>query len=583
MSKPPTENHGRHGRHSLREWIAKRYFRRAKGDHAGAKGGLGATWLALALSLTVASVAQAQVTVDRLFPPVAATGTQTTIAAEGKFASWPVQAVVDRKSITVSMGEKQGQLQVQIPADEPPGVAWLRLWDQASASSWIPLLISSQAVATESEPNESPREATPVDVPAAVAGRLSKGGDVDCFRVTAAPGTTLVASLTAQQILNTPMDAVLQVVDARGNVLAQNDDVHGRDPQVVLQAPTTGELFVRVFAFPETPNSTIGFAGGAAYTYVLNLTTGPFLDHALPLSGDMQAAEGGPAAFGWNLAEPSPLLFAAATAVSPATVYRSDASGWQWQDLTDPQAPAVNENEDLADAPLLSLPVHYSGHLRSVDEVDRIRFAVQASQRYRVILASQHYGFPLDAAIEVVNADDGSAIANNDDAARTEFDPRLEFVAKQDMTVELRVKDMANQGGPYHAYTVKVQPASPAVQLTLDADHYQLTAGKTLEIPVTVTREFKFADKLRVSVEGLPEGVDCPPLTSAADGDTAKLVTLKLTAAADAEFHDNIRVIAQAVDEADKPLEQAPLAAVHRLRPQVLIDQVWLTVAGKPK
>lgn len=578
MGKYPTN----HGRHSLRECSGERYFRGAKGDQGGAKDVLWLIVALLLLVLAVPSVAQAQLTVDRLFPPVAATGTQTTIAAEGKFASWPVQAVVDRESISVSMGEKQGQLQVQVPADEPPGVVWLRLWDQASASDWTPLLIAPQAVAVESEPNESPRQATPVELPAAVAGRLAKGGDVDCFRLTAAPGATLVASLTAQQILLTPMDAVLQVVDARGNVLAQNDDTHGRDPQVVLQTPAEGELFVRVFAFPETPNSTIGFAGGAAYTYVLNVTTGPFLDHALPLSGDMQAAEGGAAAFGWNLAEPSPLLFASATSVSPPTVYRSDASGWQWQDLNDPSTPAVNENEDLADAPLLSLPVQYSGHLRSAGEVDRIRFAVQASQRYRATLASQHYGFPLDAAIEVVNADDGTSIANNDDAARTEFDPTLEFVAKEDMTVELRIKDMSNQGGPYHAYAVKVQPATATVQLTLDADHYQVTADKPLEIPVTVTREFKFADPLQISIEGLPAGVECPPVKSAADGDTAKLVTLRLTAGPDAKFHDHIRVVARAVDEAGKPLDQPPLPVVHRLRPQVVIDQVWLTVVGKP-
>ncbi len=593
---PPSQGHqGRHslrewnvGRHSLREWNAIRYFRGAKGDQGsakggqgGAKGGLRLTWLALALSLAAPALAQAQITVDRLFPPAAASGSPATIVAEGKFSSWPVQVVVDRPSITISMGEKQGQLLVQVPADEPPGVVWLRLWDQASASSLTPLLIASTAVVEEIEPNEAPHDATSIDLPAAVAGRLSKGGDVDCFRVSATPGATLVASLTAQQILKSPMDAVLQVVDAQGNVLAQNDDVHGRDPQIVLPVPATGELFVRVFAFPETPNSTIGFAGGAAYTYVLNLTTGPFLDHALPLGGDLQSAEGGAAAFGWNLAEPAPLSVAAATAVSPATVYRSDASGWQWQDATDSQTPAVNENEALTDAPLLSLPVHYSGHLRAANEVDRIRFAVQASQRYRATVASQFYGFPLDAALEVVNAEDGTAIASNDDTGRTEFDPKLEFVAKQDMTVELRIKDMAHQGGPYHAYAVNVQAATPAVQLTLAADQYQVKAGETLEIPVTVRRELKFADQLQVSIEGLPDGVECPPVTSAADGDTAKLVTLKLTASAEADFHDNIRVVAKSIDEAGQVLDQPPRFAVHRLRPQVVINQVWLTVAPK--
>ena len=49
------------------------------------------------------------------------------------------------------------------------------------------------------------------------------------------------------------MDAVLQVVSAKGFVLAQNNDAVGRDPRIVFEAPTTGTYIVRLFAFPSTP------------------------------------------------------------------------------------------------------------------------------------------------------------------------------------------------------------------------------------------------------------------------------------------------------------------------------------------
>ena len=45
-------------------------------------------------------------------------------------------------------------------------------------------------------------------------------------------------------------------------MLAQNNDYHGLDPQVRLPVPEDGTYIVRMFAFPATPDSSIGFAGG---------------------------------------------------------------------------------------------------------------------------------------------------------------------------------------------------------------------------------------------------------------------------------------------------------------------------------
>ena len=56
------------------------------------------------------------------------------------------------------------------------------------------------------------------------------------------------------------------------------------DPRLIFQAPSDGTYLVRVFAFPATPDSSINLAGGDAYIYRLTLTTGPYLEQALPLA-----------------------------------------------------------------------------------------------------------------------------------------------------------------------------------------------------------------------------------------------------------------------------------------------------------
>src|SRR5690606_35080639 len=115
------------------------------------------------------------------------------------------------------------------------------------------LVVQSEPVTLEAEPNDHPAQTTAVAMPATVVGRLEKNEDVDGFRVALESGQTLVASCLAHRVLGSPMDAVLQLCDADGNVLAQSDDERGIDPQIVYNAAERRELIVRLFAFPETP------------------------------------------------------------------------------------------------------------------------------------------------------------------------------------------------------------------------------------------------------------------------------------------------------------------------------------------
>ena len=172
------------------------------------------------------------------------------------------------------------------------------------------------------------------------------------------------------------MDAVLQLVDVRGNVILQSDDVRGIDPQLVYDAGEDAELIVRLFAFPETPNSTIGYAGAASFVYLLRVTTGPFVDHVSPLVVPAEESEAAVASkpVGWNLPDHAEVSHYPTTDVSPAVAFVREAIGWTWQ-LDGPREAVSVLESATDDAPAMAsgLPCIFSGHIERPGEVDRVQ------------------------------------------------------------------------------------------------------------------------------------------------------------------------------------------------------------------
>src|SRR5439155_22291552 len=195
--------------------------------------------------------------------------------------------------------KEKGKFKADVAADAVPGVYWLRLHNADGASVLKPFVVGTLPEITESEPNDAPDKPQTVEPRVVVNGKLGKSGDVDGYRVELQVGQTLVASVQANSVLGSPMDAVLQVCELverslgspEAFVVARNHDAVGLDPQMAFTAPRHGAYLIRLFAFPATPDSTIRFAGGDDYIYHLTLTTGPFIDHALPLAAPREESQ----------------------------------------------------------------------------------------------------------------------------------------------------------------------------------------------------------------------------------------------------------------------------------------------------
>jgi len=536
----------------------------------------------------------AQVQLDRFYPPVVSPGREAIVNAEGKFPQWPVKIDCDRHDLAIVTNEKSGKLTVRVDRDAAPGIAWVRLFDDTSASNLVPLLVESMEASEEIEPNDTLGEATSADLPAVMYGRLDQANQVDVYRVPLEQGKTLVVSCTANRHLGSPMDAVVQLLDARGNVILQADDDRGIDPQLIYQAEQDGDVFVRLFAFPEVATSTIGFSGNASFVYTLVMTHGAFLDHVLPLVVPTNGAHQASQVFGWNLPDRFELLHQPPTNHSPQVAYAANSIGWQWQLPLPGSAVVLQATGDASSVVRTdSLPCIFSGHISAPGQVDRIRFPGVKSRRYEAVVHSRSFGFPLDSVLRVVQVDTASELVRNDDLDRNVYDAAATFTPSSDGELELQISDLVDGYGPRHAYSVVIREVVPSVLLTVVADHFAITAGQSLEIPIAVARLHGYDQELIVTAEGLPEGVQAEPVTSLAKGDSSKSVKLKLTASqvvADPTSSTNTSVAKQggfritAHHKSDQPSLDDPIATAHfQLRPELTTEHLWLTLVPEQR
>ncbi len=527
----------------------------------------------------------AQIELNRFFPPVVATSGNSVIKAEGKFPNWPVQIVCDRADIAVTCMERNAEFQVNAAPSAPPGIAWIRLLDTQSASQLVPLLLTQEPVVGEVEPNDPLAKATPLNLPVTAYGRLEKNGDVDLFRFAVKAGQQIVASVTANHLLGYSMDPVLQLLDQGGNVLAQSDDDNQLDPQIVFTASQDADVMIRVLAFPETPDSTINFAGGEKYVYTLDITTDGWLDHAFPLQSN---ANGAPVRlFGWNLNEDLRLQpLHTGPSVSDRSgngfdyVIAPPAKGTVW--LMPDMNPLPSFVEDgLTLDQVLQGPCRIYGHIAKPQEVDRFRVQLNAGTTYVSSVQSRELGFELDSVVRVLSID-GKELARNDDSGKRLLDAAAEFKTGEATEFIIEVSDLADTGSLRHAYALTVEPQVPTLDASVDVDRIKLVPGKTEEVKVALQRVSGYSQRLKLIARGLPSGVTMDESISESKGDSATKLLAKFTAAADAGLYQGPIALELIPLESPQPSDQG-IPVLYTLRPGHPTRTVWMTVTPSAK
>lgn len=437
-----------------------------------------------------------------LYPAGGQKGTEVAVTVTGTVDPWPVKVHTDAAALTITTEKDKGKLKIQVAADAVPGLYWFRLYNDEGATVPIPFVVGSVPEVLEKEPNNEASDATPVPaLPAVVNGVLSRGGEVDTFSLNLKKGQTLVASIVSRNLLGSPMDGVLQVVSENGFVLAQNDDYHGLDPQIVFPIPSDGVYRIRTFAFPATPDSSINFAGGNQYVYRLTVTDQGFVDYVSPLAITRHQ----PATvnlLGWNLPANAQLSLPAPEAGDKGVVSAPEAANDVAVDYVD--YPSLVE--DALEGKKIVPPVAVTGRLATPAESDVYEIDAKKGQKFTISVEARSKLLPLDPVV-VVTDSQGKVVRELDDARRDERDVEVEVTAPADGPLRLEVKDLHRRGGERFVYLMKVVPTAGDYSLSLAAEQFTLTPGTPLEVPVTVNRKYGFGEEIDVEVQGLPEGV----------------------------------------------------------------------------
>jgi len=510
--------------------------------------------------------------VQYLFPAGGQRGQTVEVTVAGTLAHWPAQVWVDRPGVDVSAADEKGKLKVTIAADAVPGLYWLRVYDAEGSASPQAFVVGTVPEVLEQEPNNETKSPQTLGTQAAVVnGRITPAGDVDVFAVTLTRGQTLVASLEAHETLASPCDAVLQVVSPRGIVLAENDDERGLDPQLTFTAPADGVYLVRAFAFPASPDTAIRLAGNEAYIYRLTITSGAFLDAAMPLAltrGATSPIE----AFGWNIPDATKTR-SLAPAVGAATVELFDPA-WAGVYLVpvEPHATPVESEPNGPEKPQrVEPPCTISGRIGVPRDRDVFSFIATKGQAFLFQIESRSLGYPLDAVLDVSDAANQS-LARIDDVGPN-ADAELIFTAPADGEFRLTVSDLYRHGGPRYHYRLRAVQLTGDFALSVETHALAISAGALLEIPIAVERRHGFADEITFNVEGLPAGVTQAQVKSLPGDDTAKAVKITLTAT-EGSRSARVRIIGQS--SGTVPRTHAATAALAG-RP-ARTAELWLTV-----
>ena len=152
------------------------------------------------------------------------------------------------------------------------GIYQLAANRQGYISNRVPFALDTLPECPEVEPNNDLTHAQKVTLPVIINGRIGQPGDWDVFQFTGQSNATVVAEVTARR-LDSPLDSVLKLTDAKGKLLALNDDVddladalntHHADSYFMVTLPAAGPYYVHI---GDTAHN-----GGEEYAYRLRLS-----------------------------------------------------------------------------------------------------------------------------------------------------------------------------------------------------------------------------------------------------------------------------------------------------------------------
>ncbi|QDU39459.1 hypothetical protein Mal4_38040 [Maioricimonas rarisocia] len=448
------------------------------------------------------------------------------------------------------------KLSFTVTADAQPGVRDFRIVGPTGASTLGQLVVTPDPVVIEQAKNDTPDLAQAIELPATVCGVIEKGEDVDYYRFAVAEPTTLNFHCLGMRLedrihdLQQHVDPILTVKNAAtGSTVAAADNTYAADPFLSHEfAP--GEYLLEV--------RDVRYAGNRYWTYAIEISSRPFVSHVHPFG----ITKGATMELETVAAPAAGLVSFTASMDEPAGVHEVRLP--MGDGVTNPVPVVVSElpvvveaardNGTPETAQEVTFPTGISGRIESSADIDCFAFEAKKGDRISLEVVARRHWSGLDSIVRILNSD-GKPLTENDDlrlwGKRTYQDSMIEnWTVPADGRYIVELRDVHLRGGDEFVYYLKLQPAEPYFELSLDSDKTWLTPGTSAVIFARAVHKNGFAGEIQLHIDGLPEGVtaSCGRILAGKGNDGCII----LTAAEDAEMTaSNIRVRGTAEHKVD--------------------------------
>jgi len=159
------------------------------------------------------------------------------------------------------------------PKDAPAGVHLIAATNRKGIiSNRVPFALDTLPEHLEKEPNDTPSQAEKITLPVIINGRINKKDDWDVFQFQGKANDTVTVEVYARR-LDSPLDSIIKLTDAKGNVVAFNDDnedlasglnTHHADSYFQVKLPADGSYYVHI--------GDTARQGGEEYAYRLRIS-----------------------------------------------------------------------------------------------------------------------------------------------------------------------------------------------------------------------------------------------------------------------------------------------------------------------
>jgi len=307
---------------------------------------------------------------------------------------------------------------------------------------------------------------------------------------------------------------VVALRDSNGREIAYADDFRfDPDPVLCFKVPADGEYLLEV-------RDSI-FRGREDFVYRVSVGELPFITSAFPLGG-----RGGvpleTAVRGWNLPGGKLRLDTSAggqtlrTARMTAGIAPSNDVSYAVDSLPEASETEPNENSDHAAA--VSFPCVINGRIGNPGDADVFRIEGKKGRQLMIEVLARRLRSPLDSVVHVAD-EHGAILGWNDDSTEKDgqlqlgdgllthhADSRVRVTPTADGPVFVRITDAQQQGGPDHAYRLRLSEARPGFELQVTPSVLNLPPGGHVPLQVHVMRHDGFEGEIQLSLKDAPTG-----------------------------------------------------------------------------